>query len=175
MANPTDLHTLCVDVLAAAEAALNTIPGFAPGLEGAPARTFVSAGQPALDCCNQLSVNAAAIREGATEPFGLGAGTRHRQNFRVNHVGVNVWITRCLERADVIPTEAELEALARQVNADGWALWNELWNDARSGLLISICDEVFFDALTPLQPSGGCSGWLLSLRVQLAGYDSQGT
>jgi hypothetical protein len=172
VADPTDLQTLCLDVLTAAEQALDTIPGFAPGLEGAPARTFVSAGQPALDCCNQLSVNAATIREGATAPGGLGAGTRHRMNFRLNHVGINVWITRCLDTDQLPPPVTALTALAEQVNADGWALWNHLWNLARSGDLVSLCDEVFFDALTPLQPSGGCSGWLLNLRVELHGYES---
>jgi len=169
--DPTDLQTLCVEVLAASEEALDTIPGFAPGLEGAPERTFVSAGQPALDCCNQLTVNSATIREAPTQPGGLGAGTRHRQDFRVNHVGVSVWITRCLSVQEAIPSAAAQQALAEQVNADGWALWNHLWNLARSGDLVSICQEVFFDALTPLQPSGGCSGWVLALRFQLAGYE----
>lgn len=175
MADVTDLNTLCHDILDAAVTALDDIQSFAPALEGAPGRRFVSAGQPALDCCNQLSVNASTIREAQTEPTGLGAGTRHKQNFRINHVGVNVWITRCGEWQVLPPTPQELEALAEQVNADGWALWNGLWNQARAGTLVSICDEVFFDALTPLQPSGGCSGWLLSLRVQLAGYDDSGS
>jgi len=170
----TDLQTLCLDVLSAAEEALDTIPGFAPGLEGAPARTFVSAGTPAADCCPQLSVNANTIREAPTEPLGLGAGTRHRQDFRINQVGVQVWIFRCnaTGEAGEPPTAAAQQAVGEQVNADGWALWNHLWNLARSGDLVSLCDEVFFDALTPLQPSGGCSGWLLSLRMELHGYEA---
>jgi hypothetical protein len=169
MADATDLNTLLQAVLTGAEAALDEIPGFAPGLSGAPERTFVSAGQPSLDCCDQLSVNAATIREGATEPGGLGAGTRHRQNFRINHVGAQVWITRCLDSNDPIPQISAIEALAEQVNADGWALWNYLF---RSADLVSVCDGLFMDALTPLQPSGGCSGWLLSMRLQLAGYEN---
>ena len=170
MGDPTDLQTLCLDVLSAAEEALDTIPGFAPGLEGAPARTFINAGQPVFDCCPFLSVNAATIREAPTEPLGLGAGTRHRQDFRLNWVGVQVWIARCAV-SGTAPPESSLTEVAEQVNADGWALWNHLWNLARSGDLVSLCDEVFFDALTPLQPSGGCCGWLLSMRLQLAGYE----
>lgn len=171
---PGDLHDLALELLTASIDALDTIPNTEPSLLGAPDRAYVNSGQPALDCCNQLVVNAAAIREGQTPPGGLGAGTRHRQQFRVNLVGLNVTITRCdnslLE--DQIPSATNLQALAEQTNADAWALWNYLWNLARSGDLFSICDEVFFDAMTPVGPSGGCSGWLLQMRVQLEGYES---
>ena len=44
MPDPTDLQLLCDEFLSAATAALDTIPGFAPELEGAPERTFTSAG-----------------------------------------------------------------------------------------------------------------------------------
>ena len=171
--SPTDLQTLLDDVLAAAVFALDTIPGFAPGLEGSPGRTFITVGQPALDCCNQLSVNAATTREAQTNPLGLGAGTRHRLGFRKNLVGIQVWITRCLETQDAIPSIAQVQALAEQVNADGWALWNTLWNVNRGGSsdpVVSLCDEWYMDAMIPLQPSGGCSGWQLSIRAELAGY-----
>jgi hypothetical protein len=171
----TDLQTLCDQVLAAAIDALDTIPGFAPGLEGAPERTFTSAGQPVFDCCPQLSVNASVIREAATEPLGLGSGIRHRLSFRKNLVGVSVWIARCaaVGQAGEPPTEAALNAVSEQVNADGWALWNTLWNVNRGGSsdpIVSLCDEWYMDSLIALQPSGGCSGWQLSVRAELAGY-----
>jgi len=172
VADVTDLQTLCDAVLDASVLALDTIPGFAPELEGAPARTFITAGQPSFDC-NQLTVNAATTREAATDPLGLGAGTRHRLAMRKNLVGIQVWITRCLNSSDAIPTVAQQSALAEQVNADGWALWNYLWNVNRTGSsdpIVSLCDEWYMDAMTPLQPSGGYSGWLLSIRAELAGY-----
>lgn len=171
MADVTDLNTLLDHVLEAATAALDTIPGFAPGLEGAPARTYITDGQPSLQC-SQLTVNAATIREGATEPLGLGSGTRHRQALRINHVGVNVWATRCRPN-DIPPDPARMSTHSEQHNADGWALWNYMWNINRAGStdpIISLCDEVFFDAMTPIQPSGQISGWLLAMRLQLAGY-----
>ena len=171
MASPLDLDSLCDAVLEAATAALDSIPGFAPGLEGAPARTMITDGQPALTC-DQLTVNANPIREAATAPLGLGAGTRHRQDFRKNHVGVQVWITRC--RPQSIPQNAaDMTAHAEQHNADGWALWNYMWNINRAGSsdpLVTLCDEWFMDSLVPLQPSGQLSGWTLNLRVELAGY-----
>jgi hypothetical protein len=170
-----DLQTLCDAVLAAATAALDTIPGFDPALEGAPDRTFTGAGQPVFDCCPALSVNASTIREAPTEPLGLAAGTRHRQNFRKNLVAVQVWITRCSANGEAgqPPTVAALTAVSEQVNADGWALWNYMWNINRSGSsdpIVSLCDEWYMDSLIPLQPSGGCSGWQLNIRAELAGY-----
>jgi hypothetical protein len=170
--DPTDLQTLCDEFLAAATAALDTIPGFAPGLEGAPERTFTNAGQPVFDCCPFLSVNASVIREAATEPLGLASGTRHRLNFRKNLVGVQVWAARCAV-SGTAPETSALDAVAAQVNADGWALWNYMWNINRAGSadpIVSLCDEWYMDSITPLQPSGGCSGWLLSIRAELAGY-----
>ena len=172
MPDVTDLQTLCDAVLEAATAALDTIPGFAPGLEGAPARTLISPGQPVFDCCPQLSVNASVVREAPTEPLGLGAGTRHKQNFRKNLVGVQVWIARCLPEGPQPPAES-LTVSAAQSNADGWALWNYLWNVNRPGSsdpLVSLCDEIYMDGMTPLLPSGGCAGWTLNMRVELAGY-----
>ena len=173
MPDATDLNTLCDAVLAAAIFALDTIPGFAPGLEGAPARTFISDGQPALAVgCDQLTVNASTLREGATDPLGLGAGIRHRIDTRINHVGMQVWAVRC--RPQDLPTDpTAMTAFAEQTNADAWALWNTMWNLCRSGSadpLVTICDEIFFDALTPLQPSGTAAGWLLSMRIELHGY-----
>lgn len=172
MGNALDLTSFLSTVLNASIAALDEIPGFAGGLEGAPQRAFLTAGQPALDCCNQLTVNAATTREANLEPGGIAAGQRHRWNVRRNHVGVNVWITRCLSDRDAIPSIAEMEAVAEQVNADGWALWNYLFRQAE---LVALCDGLFMDALTPLQPSGGCFGWVLSFRAELAGYENGAT
>jgi hypothetical protein len=170
----TDLHDLLDAVLSASAAALDTIPGFAPGLEGAPGRAYITDGQPSHYCCEdgQLTVNASSIREGQTQPLGLAAGTRHRLGFRLNHVGIQVWITRCRPQ-DTPPVPATMTAHAEQHNADGWALWNYMWNINRPGSadpIVSLCDEWFMDSMIPIQPSGQCSGWTLSVRAQLAGY-----
>jgi hypothetical protein len=48
-----------------------------------------------------------------------------------------------------------------------------MWNINRAGSsdpIVTLCDEWYMDSMTPLQPSGGCSGWLLSVRAELAGY-----
>lgn len=158
-------------MLQAAIDALDTLPAL--GLGGAPERAFVTGGTPALDCCDQLTVGPLPIREADTAPINLGAGTRHKQDFRINLVGMQVTITRCLDwNSDQLPTPAVQEAVAEQVAADGWALWNYIWNLARSGGIFSLCDQVYFDSLSPLTPSGGCYGWTLNIRAELHGYES---
>lgn len=170
---PADLHAICVEVLAAAVDALDTIPSLAPGLLGAPERAFVSAGTPALDCCNQLTVNAAPVAEAPTAPLEMGAGTRHQQSFRKNYVGFSITITRCgPPTGDLPPSPTEQEAVAEQTNADAWALWNYLWNMERSGLLFTLCGGVFNDRLAPITPSGGCYGWVYSFRAEVEGYET---
>ena len=168
---PGDLTVQCQAVLAAAVEALDTIPSLVPGLLGAPERAFICSGTPALDCCNQLTVNAAPIAEAPTAPLEMGAGTRHQQGFRKNYVGFSITITRC-GPAGVAPPADEQEAVAEQTNEDAWALWNYLWNSERSGLLFTICDGVFNDRLAPLTPSGGCYGWVFSFRAEVEGYET---
>ena len=168
---PDDLFAQCQTILSAAIDALDTIPVLAPGLLGAPERAFVSAGTPALDCCDQLTVNAAPISEAPTPPLEMGAGTRHQQQFRKNYVGFSITITRCADLSEVPPPVTVLEAVAEQTDADAWALWNYLWNQERSGALFTICGGVFNDRLAPITPSGGCFGWVFSFRAEVEGYE----
>lgn len=169
---PNDLFVQCDELLTASVAALDTIPSLVPGLLGAPERAFVHAGTPALDCCDQLTVNAAPIAEAPTAPLEMGAGTRHQQQFRKNYVGFQVTVTRCADLAELPPPMSVLEAVAQQTDADAWALWNYVWNLARSGAIFSLCSGVYFDRLAPLTPSGGCYGWILSIRAELEGYEA---
>lgn len=171
---PTDLFDKVDEVLQASIDALDTIPSLAPGLLGAPERAFVCSGPPALDCCNQLTVNAAPIAEAATRPLELGAGSRHQQQFRKNYVGFTITITRCgpLPEDGMPPSAESQQAVAEQTYADAWALWNYLWNSERSGRLFTICGGVFNDRLVPLTPSGGCYGWVFSFRAEVEGYET---
>lgn len=172
---PGDLHELAEELLEACVESLDTIPTFAPGLVGAPERSFVSPGEPAADCCPQLTVHVAGISEASTEPAQLGTGRRASYG-RINHVGLIVTIFRCVPAPkDSLkyepPAGVDLEAAAEQINADGWALWNHLFNLIRAGLLFSLCRGVFVDAMRQLPPSGGCGGWVMSIRVALDGYE----
>ncbi len=169
---PADLYDQCVLVLDAAVEALDTIPTLSPALLGAPERAFVCNGSPAFDCCEQLAVNAAPIAEAPTRPLEMGSGTRHQQQFRKNYIGFAITITRCTNYNDPIPTPEQQQEVAQQTYADAWALWNFLWNEERSGRLFTICGGVFNDRLSPITPSGNCTGWLFSFRAEIEGYET---
>lgn len=164
---PEDLYALAEELLEASIDALDTIPLIASGLGGSPARSFVSPGIPALDCCDQLAVHVQGVSE-----IPVGSSQTHKAGARHNVVTLVVTITRCHSLDVVPPPVATLQATAAQMDADGWALWNELWNQMRSGDLLTLCDEVFWDGLRALTPSGGCGGWVLTLRAAYEGYES---
>ena len=170
---PEDLHALAEELLSACIEALDTIPTYAPGLGGAPERTFIAAGTPVWDCCEQLAVHVSTLTESSTSPGGLGSGRRASFG-RVNLIRLVATVTRCIPTindAGELPSEVELTEAAEQVNADGWALWNHIYNLIREEQLFSLCSEVFWDGFTAANPSGGCAGWTLSLRVQMDGYE----
>ena len=170
-----DLYTETQELFDAAVEALNMIPTFSPGLRGAPERSFIGQGTPALDCCDQLVVSAIPIREAPTNPLNMGAGTRHQQQFRKNYIGWKVWITRCAEITEIPVPVSVLEDIAAQTYADAWALWNYLWNMARAGEIFSLCGGVYFDSIDPLTPSGGCYGSVLNIRAELEGFEGTPT
>lgn len=172
---PGDLDLVALDFLNVAAAALDTIPTF-DGLDtllGAPARRYLSPGKPVPDC-DQLTVHVARVAEDATPPTGLGAGTRQKQDFRVNLVTLVVTLYRCVPKIGsdlkAPKTEAQ-EAADAQLNADGWALWNTVWNKLRAGTLRPRCSQVYMDSLTALENSGGYGGWALTIRAQVEGYE----
>lgn len=169
---PDDLHALAVEFLDAIVEALDTIPVFNSALDGAPERAFVSPGTPVFDCCDQIAIHPPVVSAGGTSPGGLAEGKRHVYGM-INHVSLLASVTRCIPTIDEFgraPSVASLQASAEQLNADGWALWNHLYNLQSSGLLLSLCDQVFFDGINATAPSGGCAGWTVSVRAYLDGY-----
>lgn len=161
---PGDLFALAQDFLSACEDALNTL---SPGLGGAPERSYVAPGIPALDCCPQLTVDVRGVSEDGP-PFS-GSGQKPRYGARKNQVLMVATIVRCYP-TDIPPDPTEMQAAAEQVDADGWALWNYLWNLIRSGDLFRLCADSRPE-LRQLAPSGGCAGWTLSFRVETEGYE----
>lgn len=163
---PGDLHALAQELLDASVEALDTIPTFEPGLAGAPARSYVSAGLPALDCCDQLTVHIQAVNESPP-----GQSDSHKNSARKNIVTFVVTSTRCHDIKDIPPPVDVLTAISEQSDADGWALWNHLWNLMRADELFTLCGPVFWDGLRALNSSGGCGGWTLTLRAEVEGYE----
>lgn len=168
---PLDLHALAQELLVASVESLDTIPGFDPGLGGAPDRSFISPGLPVFDCCEMLTVHAVPVIESDTTTIALGAGKRHA---RINLVLLIVSAVRCIPVAmdeENLPTPEQMSAAAEQLNADAWALWNHLWHLWKEEDLFTRCGQVFWDGIFPIAPSGGCAGSTVNFRVSLDGYD----
>lgn len=171
MADLGTMHAIGQLLLDSSAEALDTIPVFDASLEGSQSRQFVSPGLPVMDCCGQLAVYV---------PFlggdGDDTGKRHLHG-AINIVTYQIISSRCIPNGFDPntglyhpPPAASLTAAAKQLNYDGWALYNHLFHLQASGLLLSLCDEVFFDGLNALLPSGGCAGWTAQVRAQVDGY-----
>ena len=181
MASPADLHNLALAYLSVCADALNTIPlltSETPALLGAPVRSYVSPGLPVFDCPEMLVVQVAPINEGDTTPGGLDAGRRAARFARINQVALIGTAIRCVPTGVESntgsyspPDVTELELAAKQINADGWALWNHLFNAVHAEQLLTLCDEVTFVGITPVIPSGGSAGWSVTARASLGGYE----
>jgi hypothetical protein len=166
MTGPGDAYALAQEFLSACEDALDTIPTLEPGLVGSPARAFVSPGQSADDCCPQLTVWIGPVVEKA----GFSRNPDQDCPARINIVTLTARIIRCVDAEGNPPDYFLLESSARQIDADGWALWNHLYNLRCAGAFSTLCDSVTWQSLVPIVPSGGCGGWVLTATVQLDGY-----
>lgn len=180
MPGPLDLHNLALGLLGLCEDALNTIPVLTsevPALEGVQERSYVSPGLPVWDCPDMLTVHIAPLNEEDTTPSGLDSGRRAARFARINEVTLIATSLRCVPTASqsstgdiTLPDPLDLQAAAKQINTDGWALWNHLFNGVHAEELLTLCDKVFFDAITPVIPSGGSAGWAVTARATLGGY-----
>lgn len=164
---PLDLQALAEEFLDACVDALDTIPTFDPGLGGSPGRSFVAPGQPQYDCCpdGQLTVHVPSVSSLPVLPL--------ENHQRLNVVTLTATILRCVPSSDEAGNyahAADLLAAAEQVNADGWALWNGIFNAISSGDLFRLCDKIQWLGLRSSTPSGGCGGWTLTLSLQYDGY-----
>jgi len=181
---PLDAHYLALAFLDDVAASLDSIPDYDPTLEGAPERQFVSPGISVddfvgRDCCSQIAVWITPLTEAGTSPGGLDDGKRASRFAWINQVSLTARVTRCFPTSSVStagiytpPTADELTEAAKQHDADAWALWNYLHSAVHKEHLLEHCDEVFFDNITAIVPSGGCGGWVVSVRAALGGYEA---
>ena len=174
MADIGTAHAIAQLLLTSSAEALDTVQAFDATLEGAQSRQFLSPGQPVMDCCGQLAVYIPFINQGETGGFTAAKSHLHGA---VNIVTYQIISSRCIPNGFdpntglySPPPAASLTAAAKQLDYDGWALFNHLFHLQASGLLLSLCDEVFFDGLNALLPSGGCAGWMAQVRAQVDGY-----
>lgn len=180
--SPNSLYEALDDLLTFGCTALDTIPSHAEtaDLDGAPSLRYITAGLPSVDCCPAAWAYAGPLSEAPTSPLRASLDSGHRSGSyqRVNLPTLNLLVMRCTPSFGTGPTDttlpssAELASVARQVYADGWCLWVEISRAIKSGTLFSRCKEAYLDSGMPQEPSGGCAGWLMTIRINLGGYPS---
>ena len=168
MATVADLNVVAQAFLVAATDALELTAA------GPPARRYVSPGEPALDCCGQLTVWIQQISD-AELLAGSGALARAAAIKRGTQpeIGLFVQATRCVnlaaDKATDLPSPTNLEAAAVAINEDAWALRTQLMWDLRHGDLAQVCSGAEFLGANALIPQGGCVGWTFSFRYPIEG------
>jgi hypothetical protein len=173
---PGDLFDIADELKDVCIAALDTIPDFA-GLEdllGAPEYAFVSPAAPIPDCCDDgmLAVHVNNV----TDRFSREAAPGQP---KANVPSLIVSVLRCVPMGTgdgdsyYPPTVAEEEASARQTLADGWALWNHIYNRIRASgdaAFLERCQRANFVSMQSVR-DGQCAGWQLAFLVELEGYN----
>jgi hypothetical protein len=49
-------------------------------------------------------------------------------------------------------------------------MWTYLSRAIRAGVFNERCNDIFLDSGTPVDPSGGCCGWEMAVRVNVGSY-----
>lgn len=171
----SSLYDLAAELLTQSAAILATTTA------GAPTVQYVSAGPPAYDCCDQLTVDVGIIGYG---PFNADvvAGDAYARLTEdvVTLVPLNVTHLRCANAKPAggirmgTPAHTKMTLDAQTIYEDGWVLWNGLRGAARTGALFSgtPCRPFALSGASVIAPEGGCLGYAVSLVVELDGYSA---
>ncbi len=173
MSDPGALFDTAAELLEVAAGALDSVPEqLGTDLLGAPERQLIAYGVPVHDCCEQLVVWVNPVGEGARSPTTLSPV------FQIIRPTLRIHATRCVPTGRIVgkqyvPPEAEdVTEASRQILADGWALWNRLFNAINTDppLLFSKCSDLVSWSMQSITPGGGCGGWEMQFTVALDGY-----
>lgn len=147
---------------------------------GAPARAYVYPDQSPefYTECSQAAVSVPGLDEGGTSPTTPTEVTARRFHFgRINYVAMTGYAVRCVSfsEGDQEPfqplSDATLNAQARAMQQDGWALWQTVTKLLQDDLLFEgLCSNTHFDLGRPVRPLGGLAGWSFTIKTQLSGY-----
>jgi hypothetical protein len=69
---------------------------------------------------------------------------------------------------------SDIEAVAKEVQQDGWSLWCGFYHAIKNGTFKGTCEDVHFDRGLSIREQGGCVGWQFTLRVELDGIPNPG-
>ena len=175
---PGDLYELAAELRDVCIEALDSIPNFGglDDLEGAPGYAFVSDAAPIADCCDDgmLAVHVNNVGDRFSREGQPGAPKLNVPTFIVT-------VLRCVPLGEgagaeyTPPTADQIEESARQLLADGWALWNHIYNLIRAREFLTACQRADFVSMQSIRPADGqCAGWQLAILAQLDGYDGEG-
>ena len=141
---------------------------------GAIARRYVSPGRPAYDC-EQLTVAVWTLGEADTVVAGpMAAGKRHMSG-RVNLVGFLITVLRdCVpvlnEEQSGPPDADKIQASAKLVDQDVWAIWTYVYAEMRrGGLFGGRCEDLFMDGARALETEGTLAGFEVEIRANIPG------
>lgn len=169
MAAASDLYDAASQLLDAAATAIEAGGGAAPAVR------YVSAGPPAIDCCDQMTVHVqlhaqVAMREAGNQGLPQGRPAVPMATFVVTTM-------RCYPIVEGgvtlrVPDGQKLDAAARTIYLDGWAMWNGVRTLIRADRLFAgrWCRSVETGPMTPMPTQGGCAGWQLPVLVEVDGY-----
>jgi len=143
---------------------------------GTPALSYISPSLPAYDCGEALIVAVSALREEVTSPLGAIDTGRRTTYGQVSLVAITITALRCAPEMNPdgsVPV-AGIEAAARAVQEDGWALWCGFYNAIIRGEFSDLCEVVHFDGGNAITEQGGVVGWSMTMRASLGGISLDG-
>ena len=155
IADPTSLYRLSHAVLEGVARALNltTLPS-----GGAPSRRYVAVGDPAFDCCPQLTVHASNIRMTPTYVDNNG----YRIGPSEYLVDMNVVLLRCFPTGAEIAA-ADLDGVSEILYMDAalmyWKFECALLNGQVPEVASTGCTLYAPGLMNPVTPQAGCGGW----------------
>lgn len=168
MSGQTSLYDLANELLGACAAGMAATPS------GAPAYQAVVVGPPAFDCCPSLYVSVISL---APHELPEVAPDMRQTRPSVPLATMQAYLLRCIPIVQgglelTVPAPADLIASAQQVYRDGFTTYNLIRSRARSGTLFpsSPTRPVSVGSMMPVNPQGGCGGWMIPVTVELDGY-----
>lgn len=156
---------------AAAELLLGVKAILVAGGREVPDRNFIAYEEPALDCCDQLTVHANLAAPAAVGPQTPLA--RELSGMRVSLITFVVTLTRCVPQMDAqgnAPTAAAINGSAFGLYADAWTMWCGLDNAMRRKeppLFAGPCRPRMLDEIRAVPEQGSCAGWRVEMRASL--------
>jgi hypothetical protein len=139
---------------------------------GTPSPSYISPSAPAFDCCPALIVHVQALGEEVTSPLSPFPVTGMRDRYgRIILATFVISALRCAPKmqGDGSVLTTDIEAVAAQVQQDGWALWNGITCAIKNATFQDLCSIVHLDRAMPIREQGNCVGWEFVVRTEIGG------